>query len=219
MKVYLEVGRRRTFACAVDWMGWCRSGKTEEDALRALVDYGPRYMQALGDLATDLKLPRAIDELDVVGRYEGDATTDFGAPGAIPDSDRRDTSADEVDRLVEMLEAAWRTFDAAADAARGNILAPAGPRGGGRELEKIREHVSGADQSYTGAIGGKAPREDEVWPPVRRAFVEAVRARARGEIPDRGPRGGVRWPARYAIRRSAWHALDHAWEIDDRAKS
>jgi len=25
------------------------------------------------------------------------------------------------------------------------------------------------------------------------------------------------WPARYAIRRTAWHVLDHAWEIEDRS--
>ena len=28
--------------------------------------------------------------------------------------------------------------------------------------------------------------------------------------------GGERWPALFAVRRSAWHALDHAWEIEDR---
>jgi hypothetical protein len=30
-------------------------------------------------------------------------------------------------------------------------------------------------------------------------------------------RGGSRWSPRYAIRRSAWHSLDHAWEILDRS--
>jgi hypothetical protein len=55
------------------------------------------------------------------------------------------------------------------------------------------------------------------WPSIQKAFIAAARARAHGELPDQGPRGGKRWPARYAIRRSAWHALDHAWEIEDRA--
>jgi hypothetical protein len=27
------------------------------------------------------------------------------------------------------------------------------------------------------------------------------------------------WPQRYAARRIAWHALDHAWEIQDRSDS
>jgi hypothetical protein len=33
---------------------------------------------------------------------------------------------------------------------------------------------------------------------------------------DGSPLGGKRWPSRYAARRIAWHALDHAWEIEDR---
>jgi len=200
-------------------MGWCRAGKTEDAALQALVDYGARFAKAMGSLATDLKLPRRVSELDVVDRYEGDATTDFGAPGAIANSDRRDISTAELDRLIELLEASWQAFDSVAGAAEGKTLAPAGPRGGGRKLEKIREHVSGADQGYTSAIGGRPPRGHDEWPAVQRTFIEVVRARVRGEVPDRGPRGGVRWPARYAMRRSAWHALDHAWEIEDRARS
>ena len=39
---------------------------------------------------------------------------------------------------------------------------------------------------------------------------------ASGEMPERGPRGGVLWKPRYFVRRAAWHALDHAWEIEDR---
>jgi len=173
----------------------------------------------MGKAGVDLEPPASIDKVDVVERYEGDATTDFGAPGAIPASDRRDISAAELDRLIELQLAAWRTFDKAADGARGKKLAPAGPRGGGRELEKIREHVKGADGGYTNAVGGRVPGGEAAdAATVQAAFVDAVRARARGEVPDRGPRGGVRWPARYAIRRSAWHALDHAWEIEDRAR-
>ncbi len=37
MPVYLEVGPRRIFAGAIDWPGWCRSGRDEETALEALV--------------------------------------------------------------------------------------------------------------------------------------------------------------------------------------
>jgi hypothetical protein len=52
---------------------------------------------------------------------------------------------------------------------------------------------------------------------VRRAVLDALAAAPRsGRVPQ-GPRGGKRWTVRYFIRRSAWHALDHAWEIEDRA--
>jgi hypothetical protein len=35
-------------------------------------------------------------------------------------------------------------------------------------------------------------------------------------LPAAGPRGGKIWSVRYFVRRTAWHALDHAWEIEDR---
>ena len=81
----------------------------------------------------------------------------------------------------------------------------------------MRDHVIEADDGYLHALGGRAGQRassDE----VRDSFVEALNARARGELPDVGPRGGRRWPALFAIRRSAWHALDHAWEIEDRVE-
>jgi hypothetical protein len=213
--VYLEAGRKRVFAAAVDWPGWARAGKTEQEALAALVAYGPRYRTALGKAAANLEPPASVGDLNVVARLAGDATTDFGAPGGIPTLDLRPTDADGMDRLVHLLRAAWAAFDRAAAAAGGRALAK-GPRGGGRSLARIREHVFDADRGYLNALGAKPPPEgDRVA--VQQAYVDGLRARARGELPETGPRGGRRWPAPYAVRRSAWHALDHAWEIEDRA--
>jgi hypothetical protein len=47
---------------------------------------------------------------------------------------------------------------------------------------------------------------------VRAAALDVLRA-ARAPAPDLD-KG---WPYRYAARRIAWHALDHAWEIEDRS--
>jgi len=33
---YLEIGKKRTFAGAMDWPGWCRSGRDEASALEAM---------------------------------------------------------------------------------------------------------------------------------------------------------------------------------------
>ena len=217
--VYLEVGRRRVFAGALEWPGWCRSGRDEDSALEALVAYAPRYRRSVGAAGRGLTPPQTVDGLEVVERLEGNATTDFGAPGIPPSSDAESVDDTELKRLVRLLRASWGTFDRAADAAIGAILRK-GPRGGGRDLDAIVTHVMEADGAYLRELGGAyfdpdgRPRADG----VREAMVDALSARARGEPPARRKRSSrLPWTPRYTVRRSAWHALDHAWEIEDRA--
>ena len=38
--VYIETGSKKTFASALDWPGWARSGSDEAAAVQALMDYG-----------------------------------------------------------------------------------------------------------------------------------------------------------------------------------
>ena len=216
MKVYLETGERKSFATALDWIGLARSGKTPDDALAKLVDYAPRYLKSMGAAAKRQgKAPTGVGDLDVVARLTGNKTTDFGAPDAILPADRLQVSEHELDAAIAALKAAWAAFAAAAARAKGKTLAPSGPRGGGRSVEKMSDHVREADGGYVNAIGGKS-KPGAAWSEIQRDFIAAVRSRNAGELPDHGPRGGERWPALFAIRRSAWHALDHAWEIEDR---
>lgn len=214
--VYVEVAKRRTFAGAVEWPGWSRSGKNEDEALAALADHGDRYRRAIGRTAGGLRLPAGDLSFDVVERVCGSATTEFGVPGRIPQVDERALQSPDTKRLVSLLRAAWRAFDRAAAAARGSELVK-GPRGGGRGLAAIVGHVHDAEGAYLGKIGGptKAPDADGE---LRSLFVQILTARAKGEPPPRMPRSGPLWPVRYAVRRSAWHALDHAWEIQDRTR-
>src|SRR3954447_654242 len=103
MKVYLEVGRRKVFACAPEWPGWCRSGKTEEQALEALGTYAERY--AVVAAAAGVRFPKtAGTSFDVTERLPGDATTDFGAPSSIAADDRRPTTRAQAQRLVRFVE-------------------------------------------------------------------------------------------------------------------
>jgi hypothetical protein len=210
LRVYLDEGRRRTFAVAFDWPGWARSGRTGEAALEALEAYLPRFAPVVRRAA--LEPPRLEGGIEVVERVPGTATTDFGALGDAPKADLPPLGPGEPDRLAALVAAAWATFD---DVARN---APAelrkGPRGGGRDRDKIVAHVVNAEASYIRKLGLRASTTgQEVPTPVWRDDVlEALRS-ARGSDPltERG------WPVRYVARRIAWHVLDHAWEIEDRS--
>ena len=212
LRVQLESGSKRVFATAVDWPGWSRVGKDADDAVATLVAYGPRYRSAVGKR---IALPKSERDVQVVERSKGSANTDFGVPGVSPKGDAAKVDARELKRLVSILEACWSTFDEIAAAAKGKALAK-GPRGGGRTLAKIVDHQREAERAYLTKLGGSAPKGASVEE-IRAAFLDALEARNRGDLPDVGPRGGARWMAGEAVRRSAWHALDHAWEIEDRS--
>lgn len=156
----------------------------------------------------------------VIERLKGDATTDFGAPGAAPSSDARPVDDIALQHMTTLLEACWLAFDNAVKAATGKELSK-GPRGGGRDLQGIARHVFDGDSSYLRSIGGKFKiiKDDDPDRELRRirnVILAALVAAARGELPAQGPRGGIYWTPRYFVRRSAWHVLDHTWEIEDR---
>lgn len=220
INVYLEIGKKRTFAGAIDWPGWCRSGRDEESALQALFDYGSRYARVVRASKLGFQAPTEISALAVVEHLKGDATTDFGAPSIAPSVDSKPVDPKELHAFEKILNACWRTFEASIETARGKELRT-GPRGGGRQLEGIIEHVLGSDAGYLNQVGGKLGQSktgdlNQQLKETRQAVLEALKASARGETPAKGPRGGIRWTARYFVRRIAWHTLDHAWEIEDR---
>ena len=222
MDVFLEIGKKRTFAGAIDWPGWCRSGPDEESALQSLVEYGPRYGKILRSKEIDFRAPTDSSAFSVVERLLGNATTDFGAPALAPSADQRPLNESELQRFSFVLKACWKAFDAAAKLAKGKELHK-GPRGGGRELEGVIQHVFEADGGYLSSLGWKIEQDDEVdivqaLKSRQKEILKALAASAHGEIPARGPRGGRRWTARYYVRRAAWHVLDHVWEIQDRIK-
>jgi hypothetical protein len=220
INVYIEKGQKRTFAGAIHWPGWCRSGPDEASALQELFDYGPRYAQVLRAKEFAFRAPKNLSALNVIERMKGDATTDFGAPSLAPSADAEPVNDKELQRFRAILKACWRFFDATTKSASGKELRK-GPRGGGRELDGIIEHLLGSDVGYLGGLGSKVKLDEsaesnEELKRVRKSILEALIASAHGKIAERGPRGGIRWKPRYFVRRVAWHVLDHAWEIEDR---
>ncbi|MEW9529395.1 hypothetical protein [Microbispora sp. NPDC049125] len=205
--VYLELGPKKVFACSAAWPGWCRIGKSEQLALDALMDYIPRYR---------LVAERAGLEFDpgdpvVVERVKGGMTTDFGAPESPAVLDLEPVPADEAARTVALIRASWELLDETAAASPEELRK--GPRGGGRDRDKMVNHVVEAERSYARKIGVRhKPIKDVAGLAAMRDEIAEVLGRPSDGAPP--VEGG--WPARYAARRIAWHVIDHIWEMEDR---
>ena len=209
LEIGVERGTKKAFAWALEWPGWCRSGKDPDLAQAALLAAMPRY--AVVADAAGLALPTAF-ELEIVETVAGDGGTDFGVPSAITDLDRRPVSAAEGERIASLVEGAWTVFERVAAAAPAELRK--GPRGGGRDTDRMIEHVDGADDAYAGVMGIKVRAQERAVAAMRAAMLDVLRRPS-----DGSPIEGRKWPPRYAARRIAWHALDHAWEIEDRTES
>ena len=200
--VYLEVGSKKVFACSLDWPGWCRGAKTEEQALDSLAAYAERYRPVAE--AAGVRFPTSIAQgFDVVERFNGDSGTDFGIPHRPAGADATPLTKAQAERLATLVQAAWTVFDGVAASAPAELRK--GPRGGGRDRDKMVAHVLEAENGYFRMVGVKDGRD---------AFLDALRA-ARQPQPDLSKKS---WPWRYTARRVAWHALDHAWEMEDRSE-
>jgi hypothetical protein len=210
--VYLEVGQKRVFACSVDWPGWCRSGKNEEAALEALADYAPRYA-VVADHAGRRFSARAGDDVDVVERVKGSATTDFGAPGVVPKLDAAPMTAHAAQKTADLVVASWAVLEIVAKSSPAALRK--GPRGGGHDRDKMLQHVISAEAAYARKLDVKhkepALGDTTAIKALREDIVDVLHAARSGDpLRENG------WPPRYAARRIAWHVLDHAWEMEDR---
>lgn len=196
MRVYLECGQKWTFACALDWPGWCRRAKGDEPAVEELMAYADRYAAAIGTLPSS-------EEPTIIGRVTGNATTDFGAPAVPTEWDLESLDDAELDRQLQLLAQIWTHFDSVVADAPPELRK--GPRGGGRDRDDVRRHVMEAERGYAPKVGARVPPRTD-WEQQRAMIADGFRRREHGQ-----------WPARYVLRRMAWHVLDHAWEIEDRS--
>lgn len=219
-RVFIETGKKWVFAGALDWPGWCRKGRDESGALGVLLESGIRYQDVLANSGIDFQPPQDIQHLEVIERVQGNSTTDFGAPDATLLTDSEPVSEQELDRWLGILGACWRAFDTAAQKSSGRELQK-GPRGGGRDLDRIIQHVLEGDQGYLRRLAWKPsidPETDQTaqLEGIRQQITLALENACFGNLPESGPRGGRIWTSRFFIRRVAWHVLDHTWEIEDR---
>ncbi|MEO8247133.1 MAG: hypothetical protein ABI622_08450 [Chloroflexota bacterium] len=215
LRVLVEQGLKgkRCVAVAADWPGFERGAKNEDAAVAKLSDYVPRYRRVAERAGLGKEFP-ADPHPTVMGHYTGTGSTDFwGISFAPSDLDRLPFDEAAFERQVALLRAAWAEFDDIADRVSADLRL--GPRGGGRHRDHIIRHVlanEGGD--FSPRVDAPTELEDLSTPAQRAAhrdrYVEAMRAwYAEGK-----PLG--KWTIPYLLRHTAYHTLDHAWEMEDR---
>jgi hypothetical protein len=214
MRVMLEIGPKgkKVVAVAPDWLGLERGAKTENAAIDRLRTYFPRYAWVAnraglyGEFSTN-------PTIDVIDRYPGNGSTDFwGISFAFSDIDRQDMSTDELDRHLALMQACWAYFDDVRS--RVSAEMQKGPRGGGRDRDQIVAHTFGTEREWARKLGVDTPPgamlTDEGLRCHRDDYHNAIRAfHAQGK-------SARTWPLAYLIRHTAYHVMDHAWEMEDK---
>jgi hypothetical protein len=212
----VEQGKKRAVASAYEWPGWGRSARgaaAEANAVAILEAYRPRVARVAERAGLGAEFA-ATGEIEVVERLAGTGMTDYyGVSQRHAEAEYAAMTEAECERRIALLRAAWTTFDEAAARASGELRQ--GPRGGGRDRDRIVRHVNGTElDEYGKKVGVRTPLEARDDPVALRAHREAFCDGIR-EYNTRGPNAGV-WTLQFLIRRDAWHFLDHAWELEDR---
>jgi len=206
---------KRSVAFSLDWPGWSRGAKTAALALETLEAYRDRYRPVAG-------LAGMAREFDVAGPLEivedrvGPGSTDFWGISFAPSSTEHGPMSEaQFDRKISLLRAAWAYFDAVAGRVSPEMRK--GPRGGGRDRDRIISHtIRQESENFASGVGLRIPEEGAMTPDglrqYRKDYVEAMRAYNAGEVEKRMRS----WTLPFLIRHSAFHTLDHAWEMEDK---
>ena len=217
IRVTLEIGPKgkKVVAVAPDWPGLERGAKSAEEAIERLRRYIPRYSQVARLAAMDAEFD-ALKNIDIVEQYPGTGSTDFwGISFAFSSIDRQGVSSDELERELMLMRACWALFDDVRK--RVSVEMQKGPRGGGRDRDHIVRHTFAAEQDWAKGIGVLTPDgamlTDAGLKAHRDAYCQAIR-----DYHSQGKWAGkmAPWPLRFLIRHTAFHTLDHAWEMEDK---
>ena len=223
IRVTLEIGPKgkKMVAVALDWPGLSRGAQTEEAAIERLLSYVPRYapvaklagLEAEFATVTTSTTASAVDVANVVERYPGTGSTDFwGISFGFSGIDQGAMAGEELERELALLQACWAFFDGV----RGRVSAQMqrGPQGGGRDRDQIVRHVLFTEHDWVPRDRPQEAQEalltEEGLKAHREGYCNAIR-----ELQSQN-KTARKWPLRYMIRHTAFHTLDHAWEMEDK---
>jgi hypothetical protein len=219
VRTVLERGPKgkKAVAFAVDWPGWSRGAKTPDLALAILESYRQRYrpIALAAGMADEFD---AAGSLDVIEDRVGTGSTDFWGISFSPSGSEHGPMGDtEIDRKINLLRACWAFFDGVAGRVSAEMRK--GPRGGGRDRDDIIHHAIRVEsENFAKRLGLRMPEGGALTPDglvaYRGAYVAAMRAYDRGE-----GKPMQSWTLPFLIRHSAFHVMDHAWEMEDKDRS
>lgn len=215
LRVTLELGPKgkKVVAVAPDWPGLERGAKTGDAAIEKLQAYVPRYVKTAKLAGMDAELAIAPN-IDVVEEYQGVGSTDFwGISFAFSSIDGQHMSSEELERQLSLMQACWTFFDDVRS--RVSAEMERGPRGGGRDRDTIVRHVLATEQDWAKKLGrprreGEVVTDDEGLQAFRDFYCQTIRT-----LDSEGKMART-WPLRYLIRHTAYHTMDHAWEMEDK---
>ena len=205
---------KKAVAFAVDWPGWSRGAKTPELALATLESYRERY-RAIAVAAGMAKEFDTAGRLKVIEDRVGTGSTDFWGISFSPSTSERKRMTDaELDRKIELLKACWAFFDRVARRASREMRK--GPRGGGRDRDRIISHTIRVEsEDFAKRVGLRIPEGGALTRPgltaYRKKYLAAMRAYEGGTAKRMRS-----WTLPFLIRHSAFHTMDHAWEMEDK---
>ena len=214
IRVMLEMGPKgkKVVAVAPDWPGLERGAKTGEAAIERLLSYLPRYATVAKLAGMDAEFA-AITTVDVVEQYPGTGSTDFwGISFAFSGIDRQAMSSEALERELTLMRACWAFFDDVRS--RVSAEMQKGPRGGGRDRDHIVRHTVATEQDWAKKIGVLTPEGAMLTEEGLKAHRDLYR-KAIQVFHSQGKMART-WPLRYLIRHTAYHTLDHAWEMEDK---
>lgn len=217
MRVTLEIGPKgkKVVAVAPDWPGLERGATTEQAAIERLRAYLPRYA-VVTKLAGMQAAFATMTDVNVVERYPGTGSTDFwGISFAFSSIDQQAMAGEGLERELRLMRACWAFFDAVRSRVSAELRR--GPRGGGRDRDRIVRHTLAAEQSWAKGVGVLTPDDGMLTgielKAYRDAYCQAIRSyHAQGKMAGKM----APWPLPYLIRHTAFHTLDHAWEMEDK---
>jgi hypothetical protein len=206
---------KRAVAFSLDWPGWSRGAKSAELALETLESYRERYrpVAALAGMAGEFD---AAGPLEIVEDKVGTGSTDFWGISFSPSSTEHGPMSEaELERGITILRACWAFFDGVA--ARVSPEMRKGPRGGGRDRNRIIRHtIRTESEDFAKQVGLRIPEEAALTPEGLRRHRETYIAAMRDYNAGRIEHQMRSWSLPFLIRHSAFHTLDHAWEMQDK---